>query len=136
MILTILSCIIFGIGIAFMVKHMMFKPKYRDVVFGTGVICFSIGLIACCVVVGGIALNYANYDVNYQDAIHEKQVLEYRLKNKDENTIGNELLYNDIVEFNNELRHTKKWANNPWTSWFHNANIASIDYIEIDGLNN
>ena len=48
-----------------------------------------------------------------------------------DNIVGNEMLYNDVVEFNNELRRIKKWANSPWVSWFYNQKIASIDYIEI-----
>jgi hypothetical protein len=50
----------------------------------------------------------------------------------EENITGNEMLYNDIVAFNNELRNVKKWANNPWTNWFNNQDIASIDYIELN----
>jgi hypothetical protein len=59
-------------------------------------------------------------------------MLEYRIEHIEENITGNEMLYNDIVEFNNELRSTKKWANNPWTNWFYNQDIATIDYIEIE----
>ena len=134
--LTILSCIIFGIGIALMIA----SDKYRDTTeikyFGVGVICMVIGVIFTCTFLVMSISNYINYDLNYQCALYEKQVLECRLENKDTNTVGNELLYNDIVEFNNELRRTKKYANSPWTNWLYNADIATIDYIEIDGLNN
>ena len=75
-----------------------------------------------------------NRDVKYQNALYEKEMLEYRIDNMSENIVGNEMLYNDIVEFNNELRSTKKWANNPWTNWFHNPDIATIDYIEFNHL--
>ena len=51
----------------------------------------------------------------------------------EENITGNEMLYNDIVEFNNELRSVKKWVSNPWTNWFNNQKVASIDYVEIGG---
>jgi hypothetical protein len=60
-------------------------------------------------------------------------MLEYRIEHMEENITGNEMLYNDIVEFNNTLRNEKKWALNPWTNWFNNQDIASIDYIELDG---
>ena len=59
-------------------------------------------------------------------------MLEYRIEHMEENITGNEMLYNDIVEFNNALRSEKKWANNPWTSWFNNQDIASLDYVEWD----
>lgn len=72
-----------------------------------------------------------NEDIDYQSALYEKEVIEYRIDNMSDNIVGNEMLYNDVVEFNNELRRIKKWANNPWVSWFYNQKIASIDYIEI-----
>lgn len=72
-----------------------------------------------------------NEDIDYQNAYYHKATLEYRLENIEKNNVGNEHLYNDIVEFNNSLRSTKKWANNPWTNWFNNQRIAELDYIEL-----
>lgn len=72
-----------------------------------------------------------NEDIDYQSALYEKEVIEYRIDNMSDNVVGNEMLYNDVVEFNNELRRIKKWANNPWVNLFYNQKIASIDYIEI-----
>ena len=67
---------------------------------------------------------------DYEKALMQKEMLEYRLEN-DNIGIGNELLYNDIVKFNQELKDTKYYANNLWTNWFVNDYIAKIDYIEI-----
>lgn len=72
-----------------------------------------------------------NEEIEYQNTYYQKVTLEYRLENIEKNNVGNEYLYNDIVEFNNSLRSTKKWANNPWTNWFHNQRIAELDYIEL-----
>ena len=71
---------------------------------------------------------------NYQNALYEKQVLEYRLEHNSENEVGNELLYSDIVKFNESIRNDKKYANNFWVGLFYNDKIAEIDYIEIDGI--
>lgn len=68
---------------------------------------------------------------NYEKFLMEKEMLEYRLEN-DNLGIGNELLYHDIVEFNQELKDVKYYANNPWTNWFVNGYIAEIDYIELE----
>ena len=87
-------------------------------------------IAAVCIVV--ILINASTYDVEYQNALHKKEMLEYRIEHMQDNITGNEMLYNDIVEFNNELRHVKKWALNPWTNWFNNQDIASIDYITLD----
>ena len=114
-----------------------------------GIICltsdnidwFPIGGVLICAGFVGLLITGAfiidaniNRDVKYQNALYEKEMLEYRIDNMSENIVGNEMLYNDIVEFNNELRSTKKWANNPWTNWFHNPDIATIDYIEFNHL--
>lgn len=89
-------------------------------VFGT-MLCFAFGLG-----------NLIAYDTDYQNMLHKKEMLDYRIEHMEENITGNEMLYNDIVEFNNELRFEKKWANNPWTNWFNNKDIASLDYVELD----
>ena len=73
-------------------------------------------------------------DVEAQNTLAEKTMLEYRLS-KDKDIAGNEFLYSDITKFNNKLRSAKKWANNPWTSWFNNQKIAEIDYIEVPDMN-
>jgi len=59
---------------------------------------------------------------------HEKDVLEYRLESDVE--IGNELLYNDIVDFNNKLTDYKLGRENIWVSWYFNPKISDISYID------
>lgn len=89
----------------------------------------AIGIIVCGY---GIIDTQISKDVAYQNAVYEREMLEYRIDNIEEDIVGNELLYNDIVEFNNNLRSVKKWANNPLTNWFYVKDIATIDYIKID----
>lgn len=73
---------------------------------------------------------------DYETALYERQVIEYRLENKSENVVGNELLYEDIVEYNNTLRSHKRYHDNFWLNWFYNDKIATIEYIEIEGVEN
>jgi len=43
---------------------------------------------------------------------------------------GNEYAYDSIIEFDKQLLSIKKWANNPFTSWFYNQRIANeVDFI-------
>ena len=100
-----------------------------------GFICTFTGGLCLVIALTIIALVQIPAKTDYQKAVYQKEVLEYRLENANENIVGNELLYNDIVEFNNDLISVKKWSANPWTSWFNNAKIATINYIEIPGLN-
>ena len=87
--------------------------------------------ISLLVVVCSIIEVNVNHDTDYQNMLYEKEMLEYRIDNISDNIVGNEMVYSDIVDFNNRLRVIKKWANNPWTNWLHNKDIADIDYVEI-----
>lgn len=106
--------------------------KCPDWVFGLGVflaiLSGFLSLLAGIVIIDA----QANEDVCYQNKLHEREVLEYRIDNMEDDIVGNEMLYNDIVEFNNSLRSVKKWANNPFTNWFCAEDVATIDYIEIN----
>lgn len=111
------------------------KSDCSDVVFGVGlsfVIVFGLVLFVLSGCIIGVQVEK---DVDYQNMLYRKEILEYRIEHMEDNVTGNEMLYNDIVEFNNELRGIKKWASNPWTNWFNNGRIATIDYIELKGLN-
>lgn len=129
MIITIIFTVIFLVCLIVAIATDG-KYRYDDLNFVStgGSVCFGVALIISVACIIG---NYITMEIKYDNTLYEKQVLEYRLETKNENSIGNELLYNDIVEFNNELRRVKKYANSPWTSWFNNPKIAAIDYIEI-----
>lgn len=142
MILTIIFAAILLLGIIGQIVHILVDnhtntctPEWFDVT------CFSLIILGvilnvCSLVM--VFINLGSRQLDYEEAVYEKQVLEYRLEQVEQgnSVTGNELVYNDIVEFNNNLRETKKWANNPWTSWYNNNLIAdNIDYIEIPNLN-
>ena len=127
------ALLIIGIALLFICDYSWRKIswKIRNVLQNIGIIFTIIGFVVSLIAVAFIIGNNISYDLNYQNTLHEKEMLEYRIEHMEENLTGNEMLYNDIVEFNNRLRSTKKWANNPWTSWFNNKQIASLDYIEL-----
>ena len=107
--------------------------KYFEVLTVLGLIGATASafiLIACAI---GIICTQANIDLDYQNKLDEKEMLEYRIE-QGSGIVGNELLYSQVVEFNNELRSTKKWANSPWFNWYNNKKIATIDYIVIEEL--
>jgi hypothetical protein len=123
--------IIIGIVLIVISKSNMVSWDAEDTVEFIGILFLVIGILVSIFTCGFAVGNAVTYDLNYQNALHEKEMLEYRIEHMEENITGNEMLYNDIVEFNNELRNVKKWANNPWTNWFNNQGVASIDYIEL-----
>ena len=126
------------VGCAHINKHhpIWTTPDWLDNIFIALIIVGAIANITSGV---GLIVNGTTKTADYENMAYEKTVLEYRLQQVDngESVIGNELVYNDIVKFNNNLRSIKRWANNPWTSWYNNDKIANnIDYIEIPNMKN
>lgn len=135
MIITLigLGLLVVGIILAIIFEKKYFrnyntKEKIAGFAFGA---LFIGSIITLCSIIF-ILVNVTSYDVEYQNTLHTKEMLEYRIEHMEENITGNEMLYNDIVEFNNTLRNEKKWALNPWTNWFNNKDIASIDFIKLN----
>jgi hypothetical protein len=136
MIITLIGLALLVIGIisAIIRAKVHFKSwKTYDRIEWIQFPALFIGSIITTVSIVIILINASFYDVEYQNMIHKRDMLEYRIEHMEENITGNEMLYNDIVEFNNVLRAEKKWANNPWTNWFGNQDVATIDYIELSG---
>lgn len=91
-----------------------------------------IGWVVTVGSVCAILLNVSFMQHDYESKLYERDVLEYRIEHLSDNVVGNETLYNDVVEFNNHLRWVKRTAENPWTSWFSNYRVAELDYVELD----
>lgn len=135
MIITLIGIglLVVGIIVAIVRKNVCFKSwetyeKLEWIQF-PALFIGSIITFVCAIM---ILINASMYDVEYQNTLHTREMLEYRIEHMEENITGNEMLYNDIVEFNNELRQTKNFADSPWINWFCNQGIASVDYIELD----
>lgn len=127
----IVTLITIGIIIGAIVVWVIERRTYEDWAFVAAMVLTLLAIFVSIFVGIGVIGTQVNKDVNYQNTLYEKEMLEYRIDNMEDNIVGNEMLYNDIVEFNNGLRNVKKWANNPWTNWFYNQDIATIDYIEL-----
>ena len=97
---------------------------------GVGSAAIVIGAVGALVLGLSCLIVQVPKDVDYQAALNEREALVYRLENREENIVGNEMLYSEITKFNNALLSAKKWASNPWIGCCYNDLIASIDYIE------
>lgn len=114
-----------------LVSVIVFRKTSSDLIEGFSIAFCVVACISTLVCICMCVSVKINEDIEYQNAYYHKATLEYRLENIEKNNVGNEYLYNDIVEFNKSLRTTKKWANSPWTNWFNNQRIAELDYIEL-----
>lgn len=128
MIITLIAVALVVISIVCVIIDCNTKNGVSSLIYAS---LFLVGITALIVSLVIICKVQINRDVDYKNKLYERTTLEYRIENEDTHTTGNELLYRDIVKFNNSLRMTKKWANNPWVNWFFNGDIATIDYIEI-----
>ena len=133
--IIIISSIILIIGIILLIiEKIRDYDLFESWVSGIGFLLIIISFITLTVCSVFIIINQITKQKYYEEKLYEYNVLEYRLEHKDESIIGNELLYNDIVEFNKSLNSCKRYSNNFWLNWFINDKIATIDYIEIDGV--
>lgn len=134
MLIVIISIVLLIIGILGLIAYNndWFDIRYNfDFVEFVSIILICIFGFALIFEIPIVLAEQIPAQKNYEKFLIEKEMLEYRLEN-DNLGIGNELLYKDIVEFNQELKDIKYYANNPWTNWFVNGYIAEIDYIEIE----
>ncbi len=141
MLLLILFGIFMMIGIVMVISSSLIEKyaKYGtwlrnntdEIHTGGWILIFLNIIILLCISIVILCIQIPK-ETDYQNALYEKEVLEYRLENKDENLVGNEMLYSEITKFNNELRNHKIYCNNLWLNLFHNDKIATIDYIELN----
>lgn len=134
MLITLLTLIILIILIIFSIPMIKCNEWYKRAIMDfEGLQWIFVALCAVVLIVEIVAILCVQIPKqhNYEAFLYEKEVLEYRLENYNDNIVGNELLYNDIVEFNQNLRCAKRYHNNLWTNWYVNGKIASVDYIDI-----
>ena len=125
----IIGVVILGIVLLVISQKCDLSCGMQDNLSFAGAMTTVLSVIATVICFTIILYNVTMCDINYQNMLYAKEMLEYRIEHMDEDVIGNEMLYNDIVEFNNELRIVKKFANSPWTNWFNNQKIAALDYV-------
>lgn len=132
MIITLIALICFIIGIILSVIDSKFVITPYGSLSSFGLFLFAFGIIVllfCCAMILGMNVGK---DIDYQNMLEKRELIEYRIEDKGRNLVSDGKLYNDIVEFNNNLRKVKKGANSSWTNWFYNDDIATIDYIEVE----
>lgn len=130
MIVTLIAVVAFISGIIFYVITDRFDSS--DLLSAIGLFLLASGFVVSLLCSGAIIDMNVGKDIDYQNKLDERELIEYRIEDKGRNFVSDGKLYNDIVEFNNSLRKEKEGANSPWTNWFYNDDIATIDYIEVE----
>lgn len=102
-------------------------------------VCFSVIfgialLISCCTAI----IEYIDAEANYIKLEEKRTNLVYQLENvKYENVIDlyRKELYDDINEFNTEVRKGRIYHHNIWVKMFYPVDYDSIELIELKGEN-
>lgn len=128
MLLFIISLVLFvgGLFLLFAADKFFFDENL-DVLAILTTVTGAAALLICSLFA---IITVCTKDIKFEKATYAKEMLEYRLENQEKNLVGGELLYNDILEFNNELKSHKKYSKNLFTNWYYNDKIAEMDYID------
>ena len=134
MIFTILAVLVFIFGFFCWWKYTTLNIYCS----GDGWICgavlsWIIGGICIIIAIVAIIIAAAQNDILTEDLIAKREAIEYRLEQCDEDTniVVNGGVYNDLIEYNAEVRRHKRWAHDPWVGWFYSDGPAELEYIEL-----
>ena len=90
MIITLIGLGLLVVGIILAVIHdkgyFSYKVKEKIVGFGAAAILIG-GIVTLCSTIF-VLINVTTYDVDYQNTLHTKEMLEYRIEHMEENITG------------------------------------------------
>lgn len=131
MILLIIFGALTAIGI---VLAIVGKVLWSDNTMGVGIILVIIFGLAL-VFSGGLAIDtQVHKEEQYQDALNEKDTIEYFILQSDTDILRDDKLYNRILNFNERISRTRYRCDSPWVGIWYNEKIATIDYIDVTKL--
>ena len=119
MILTIITILVFVIGLVMMTSN-------REVVEGLGMLLFASGFIATFIMVSIIIIAHVGVDVDIERNRIEYEALCERLEivDSDYEDVSKSDVIKDVANWNKNVYSYKHWAYNPWTSWFCSRRVA------------
>ncbi len=134
MIITILSVILL-IALLLCLLNKDFRYYYMEGAIHLVHVILTLSsfftLVSCLTLISMVQIPK---NVDYEKMINKRDIIEYRLELIENGTLNNTYaevqLYADITDYNQIVIHAKRWSQNPFTSWFHNELIGSLDIIE------
>lgn len=128
MLLMVIAGVVLVVSaVAFVMAYKV--PSMQDTtILSASLIIITFSSLALLIMGTLAVIQAVENEPEYQSALMQRQSLEYRLSQDD--LKGNEILYQDINEFNMMLQEEKYWASNLWVNVFYNWKIAELDYID------
>ena len=133
--LVILAVVLIVICVVCAVKHNKSVWSSDGWIIGSMVSGGFAAVLVICFILFGID-TICTDELVYEKMVEKKTAIEYRLEHLDDedNYMTNGGVYKDLVEYNNELRDLKYWANSFWVGWFSPDKAADeLDYIKLPG---
>ena len=113
MIITLIFIGIIVIGIILLAignnKKWKISWGIRDNLSFIGVALIILGIVACMFAGAFIISNVTTYDLNYQNVLHEKEMLEYRIEHMEDNIMDFEEFIEVINGWNLGNKTRKEW---------------------------
>ena len=133
MLIFVICGIIFAIGLILFLKYRKDYWEHEGAI--TTGIAFMLISGAIVLICGILCLCFAaTADLDYANMVEKRDAIIYRLEQieNEKSLLVNGGVYDDIVEYNSEVRKYKKYgSSNPWTNWFNPAPIDKLDYIKL-----
>ena len=100
--------------------------------------CSALAIVLAVFLIGcGLAIFINQITAGKEKAKFEerRKAIEWRIDQlqNDKNLLVNGGVYQDIVDYNNDLREYKFYGQSFWTNWFISKGLDEFDYIEYEG---
>ena len=135
--MLIMICLIVGTILCFVVAGFCWN-SWRSWADLTGIISLAlgfVGVIALIALTVGIITVHANPEGKLAAYQAEKEMLEYRLDQKEylnDNNVGMTELMEDITEYNSNLTEAQHGLKSPWVNWFYADYVNELTPIILD----
>ena len=130
MILTILAVLVIAFAFFCWWKY---DDWYKDGWLMGAILSWIVGGVCVIVAIAGIITAAAKNDILTENLVAQREAIEYRLEQceEDANVMINGGVYDDLIEYNAEVRRHKRWTHDPWVGWFYSDGPADLEYIEL-----
>ena len=130
-------CLIVGTILCFVVAGFCIKrwDDWADLVGIISIALGAIGIITLIILTVAIIAVHANPEGQLAAYQAEKEMLEYRLDQKEylnDNNVGMTELMEDITEYNSNLTEAQHGLKNPWVNWFYADYVNELTPIILD----
>ena len=135
--MLIMICLIVGTILCFVVAGFCLKrwDDWADLVGIIFTALGAIGVITLIILTVAIIAVHANPEGQLAAYQAEKEMLEYRLDQKEylnDNNVGMSELMEDTTEYNSNLTEAQHGLKNPWVNWFYADYVNELTPIILD----